>query len=160
METVNEELRSTNEELQATNDQLRRQERQLGSTNAFLNAIVSTLRVGVAVVGEDLTVRVWNQLAAELWGLRGDEVVGSSFATLDIGLPVDSLIEPIRQCLAESGHDGHPHEILVDAINRRGRELRCRILLTRLASTPGSEPGVCVLMEDVESRHRGREANR
>jgi two-component system CheB/CheR fusion protein len=157
METVNEELRSANEELQVTNDRLRWQEGELGHANAFLNAILGTLQVGVAVCAPDLTVRVWNDLAAELWGMRGDEVIGKSFATLDIGLPVRSLIEPINACLASSGSASR--EILVEAINRRGRTLVCRVLITPLTTDAGIGRGVCILMEDASARRgRGNEA--
>jgi two-component system, chemotaxis family, CheB/CheR fusion protein len=151
METVNEELRSTNEEFQSTNDALRLREIQLGQSNAFVNAILGTLRIGIAVVGEDLKVRVWNDLAAELWGLRSEEVIGKGFAELDIGLPVQALVEHIERCLAKSG-PGESREILVDAINRRGRKLVCRVLLTPLTADAGIGPGVCILMEDSAAR--------
>ena len=155
METVNEELRSTNEELQTTNDQLREREVESAQANAFLNAILSSLRVGVAVVTEALEVRVWNQLAEDLWGLRQDEVVGKRFDELDIGLPVKELVDPVRQSMRPSG--AGPREILVPAINRRGRELTCRVLLTPLHSEAGIGRGVCILMEDTSSRSGGGE---
>ena len=158
METVNEELRSTNEELQFTNDQLRQREIEVGHSSAFLNAILSSLRVAVAVVGEDLAVKVWNQLATELWGLRADEVIGKQLTDLDIGLPVKSLVAPIRECLAAPGPGHHTREMVVDAVNRRGRELACRVLLTPLASDDESGRAVCVLMEDSSARPGGREA--
>ncbi len=150
METVNEELRSTNEELQATNDQLRRREIQLGESNAFLNAILASLRMGVAVVGEDLSVKVWNQQATDLWGLRGEEVVGLPFDRLDIGLPVKELIEPIQKCLASAASGSV--EVVLAAVNRRGRELACRVLLSPLSAEAGVGHGVCILMEDTTSR--------
>ena len=153
METVNEELRSTNEELQATNDRLRRQELELGHSNVFLNAILATLKVGITVVGSDLKVRVWNELAADLWGMRGDEVIGRAFGELDIGLPVRALIGPIRDCL--DGSSGASREMLVDAINRRGRKLACRVLLAPLTKEAGIGPGVCILMEDASARAEG-----
>ena len=153
METVNEELRSTNEELQATNDRLRQQETELGHTNAFLNAILATLKVGVAVVGQDLKVQVWNELAAELWGLRGDEVIGRPFAELDIGLPVGPLMPAITGGLTDSSGSGDGHrDLVVDAINRRGRKLVCRVRITPITSEAGSGPGVCILMEDASAR--------
>ena len=47
----------------------------------------------------DVRVQVWNETAAELWGLRDDEVEGEHLTDLDIGLPVEQLNQPIRACL-------------------------------------------------------------
>ena len=158
METVNEELRSTNEEMQATNDRLRHSETGFAQSNVFMNTILSTLRVAMAVVGPDLEIQVWNQLAEELWGLRRDEVLGKSFAELDIGLPIGELLEPIRERSRGSG--AATHEVVVDAINRRGRKLVCRVLLTPLTPGTGIDRGVCILMEDAASSNRGDEVTR
>jgi two-component system, chemotaxis family, CheB/CheR fusion protein len=154
METVNEELRSTNDELQATNDRLRVQEIEVGQSNAFLNAILSSLRIALTVVGEDGRIRMWNELATELWGLRSDEVVGKRLDELDIGLPVSELVAALDQGARSSGATNR--ELLLPAINRRGRELMCRVLLTRLTSDEaGIGRGVCVLMEDTSNRSTG-----
>ena len=90
LETMNEELQSTNDELQTINDELRERTAELDDANAFLEAILTSLRAGVAVVDRDLQVQVWNQRAEDLWGLRRDEAVGQHFLNLDIGLPTDS----------------------------------------------------------------------
>jgi len=110
-------------------------------------------------------VQVWNQLATELWGLRPDEVVGKSFAELDIGLPVDQLVGPIQKTLEASRNDRHEtREIIVNAVNRRGRDLVCRVRLTPLTAAPGIGHGigrgVCILMEQTESREDAEEAGR
>jgi two-component system CheB/CheR fusion protein len=68
-----------------------------------------------------------------------------------MGLPVDSLRQPIRACLAgESDH----HEVILDATNRRGRAIQCRVTCTPLVG-PGQEPrGVILLMEELEDDRR------
>ena len=109
METVNEELRSTNEELQAANDRLRQHEEELNHSNVFLNAILGSLRAGLAVLGDDLTIKVWNELAVELWGVRSEEVRGRPFTDLDIGLPVANLVAPVQDILSQQDGDHRSH---------------------------------------------------
>jgi two-component system CheB/CheR fusion protein len=145
METMNEELQSTNEELVAINNELRQRTAALDRSNAFLSSILASLELGVAVVDRDLEVMLWNRRAEDLWGLRSEEVVGRSLLNLDIGLPVEALKAPLNQFL-----DGHEEgdTLGLDAINRRGRHVRCHVTY-RLLSLDGREPlGVVLLMEE------------
>ncbi|HET8755816.1 MAG TPA: CheR family methyltransferase [Solirubrobacteraceae bacterium] len=50
LETMNEELQSTNEELETINDELRDRTTELNQVNEFLEAILTSLGIGVAVV--------------------------------------------------------------------------------------------------------------
>jgi two-component system, chemotaxis family, CheB/CheR fusion protein len=152
METVNEELRSTNEELQSANDRLRQHEEELNRSNSFLNAILASLRAGLTVLGSDLVVRVWNELAVDMWGMRSDEAEGQVFSQLDIGLPVAQLAGPVMDLLAEPGDRRGSRELVVDAINRKGRSFQCRVVVTRLSHVGGMADGVCILMEDFASQ--------
>ena len=70
---MNEELQSTNEELQTLNDELRVRTVEVNQVNAFLESILTGLRGGVVVVDDELVVRVWNERAEQLWGLRDHE---------------------------------------------------------------------------------------
>jgi two-component system CheB/CheR fusion protein len=70
--------------------------------NGFLESILTSMRGAVVVVDPDLKVLVWNQGAEGLWGVREDEARGKLLLGLDIGLPVDQLIAPMRACLAGS----------------------------------------------------------
>ena len=70
LETMNEELQSTNEELETINDELRERTGELNSVNEFLEAILTSLGVAVAVLDRQQRVQVWNRGAEELWGLR------------------------------------------------------------------------------------------
>ena len=158
METVNEELRSTNEELQSANDRLRLHEEGLNHANAFLNAVLGSLRAGLAVVGSDLRIKVWNELAADMWGMRAEEVEGARFDQLDIGLPVAHLVEPIQEYLSKSPPLPASREVVLDAVNRRGRALRCRVVISKLEDGIAGGGGVCILMEDFLSRSEPGEA--
>ncbi|MGQ0572634.1 MAG: CheR family methyltransferase [Pseudonocardia sp.] len=144
LETMNEELQSTNDELQGINDELQDRSADFDQANAFLTAIVSSLRAGVVVLGTELQVQVWNRRSEELWGLRTDEALGEHFLNLDIGLPVDRLRPLIRRTLA--GDDG-PHELGLPAVNRRGRPISVRVLGSPLRTQSGGATGVILMME-------------
>ncbi len=145
LETMNEEMQSTNEELQTVNDEVRRRSDALNHLNAFLESILTSLRSGVAVLDRDLKVDAWNHRAEDLWGLRAEEVVGTHFMNLDIGLPVDRLWQTIRACLA--GEEDH-RELDLEATNRRGRAIRCHLVCTTLRNADSEIRGVILLMDD------------
>ena len=86
LETMNEELQSTNEELETINDELRDRTSELNRVNGFLEAMLTSLAVGVAVVDREQRVQVWNQHAEDLWGLRRDEALDRPLLALDVGL--------------------------------------------------------------------------
>lgn len=151
LETMNEELQSTNEELKTVNDELQERSQALNRSNTFLEAILSSLDRGVIVLNREFVIQAWNAQAEELWGLRSNETVGRHLLNLDIGLPLEEIRQPLRACI--SGDTGENIELSVDAINRRGRRIRCRITCTPLISTTPrkEEPdvqGVILLMED------------
>ena len=147
LETMNEELQSTNEELQTINEELRQRSDELNTVNAFLESILTSLRGGVAVVDKDFKILVWNDQADELWGLRADEVIGRHLLGLDIGLPVEKLKQPLRECLA--GNREYI-ELELAATNRRGRSIRCRVTCSPLLGPQHQMRGVIVMMEDLE----------
>ena len=145
LETTNEELQSTNAELQTINEELRMRSGELNQVNAFLESILTSLRGGVIVLDREGQVQIWNDRSQELWGLRPEEVQGKVFLTLDIGLPVGELVPAIRTCL--TGQSNH-QEVAVEARNRRGKSIACRVLLTRLAGAEGDTHGVILLVEE------------
>ena len=118
LETMNEELQSTNEELETINDELRDRTSDLNQVNDFLEAILTSLGIGVAVVDRQQRVQIWNLRAEDLWGLRQDEAVEHHLLSLDIGLPVEQLAGPLRTVLSGSSEREHA---LLEAVNRRGR---------------------------------------
>ncbi|MBL1173723.1 CheR family methyltransferase [Pantanalinema sp. GBBB05] len=146
LETMNEELQSTNEELQTVNDELQRSSEELNQSNAFLESILTSLKGGVVVVDLDLRVQIWNNKSEDLWGLRAEEAVAQNFLNLDLGLPVEQLRQPIRSCL--SGLSDQVSEVILEAINRRGRSFPCRVTCTPLVGIHGQTQGVILLMEE------------
>ena len=144
---MNEELRSTNDELQSINEELQDRTGQLDRANDFLEAILTSLRSGVVVLGPQMQVQVWNRQAQELWGLRPDEAVGQHFLNLDIGLPTDRLRPLIRGTLV--GEEG-PQEVVVPAVNRRGRRIDVRVLGSALRGPDGGPVGMILTMEDAD----------
>jgi two-component system CheB/CheR fusion protein len=145
LETINEELQSTNEELRTVNEELRVRSDELNDINAFFESVLSSLRTGAIVVNGNLDVLMWNHRAEDLWGLRSDEVKGQGLLNLDIGLPVAELRTVIRPCL--SGEVDH-QEVVLDAVNRRGKKIKCRVSCTPLVAGSKKREGVILLMDE------------
>jgi two-component system, chemotaxis family, CheB/CheR fusion protein len=156
LETMNEELQSTNEELQTINDELRLRSEEVHDTNAYLASVLSSLRGGVAVLDRELRVLDWTRHAEELWGLRAPEVTGQHFLNLDIGLPVERLRPALRSCIAG---DLEVQDITLDAVNRRGRGIRCQIRCAPLLGSDGDLRGAILLM-DAADQSDGAEPGR
>ena len=146
LETMNEELQSTNEELQTVNEELRERTDELNHVNAFFESVLGSIRSAAVVVNEQLNVLMWNQRAEDLWGLRADEAQGKSLLNLDIGLPVSELRGALRACLAG---ETERQDATLDAVNRRGKKIGCRVTCTPLISPSRKREGVIVLMEEI-----------
>jgi two-component system CheB/CheR fusion protein len=145
LETMNEELQSTNEELHTVNEELRQRTDQLADSNLFLESVLGSLQSAAIVVSHDLNVLFWNPKAEDLWGLRSEEVKNKPLLNLDIGLPVQKLRAAIRPFL-----DGESEHIstVVEATNRRGKPIKCRITCSPLVTPHKGPQGVIILMED------------
>ena len=146
LETMNEELQSTNEEMQTINEELRERSEAFNVANDFLESVLRGMRGAVIVVNRDLHVIAWNRRSEELWGLRGEEVVGRNVFSLDIGLPVDQLRPTIRASLASGSEP--PSEQTISATNRRGRPISCKVTCTPLAGEGLQQPQGVILMID------------
>ncbi|HJT62522.1 MAG TPA: CheR family methyltransferase [Burkholderiales bacterium] len=146
LETMNEELQSTNEELQTVNEELRTRSEELNHVNAFLGSVLGSLSAGAVVVNSNLDVIMWNYRAEDLWGLRAEEVQGKGLLNLDIGLPVAELRTVIRPCLAG---EIDRQEVLLDAVNRRGKKIKCRVTCTPLVAGSRKREGVILMMEEI-----------
>ena len=142
LETMNEELQSTNGELETIKNELRERTFKLDDVNSFFESVLGSLRFGVAVVNHQMSINVWNRRAGDLWGIRSDEAEGQHFLNLDIGLPVDSLKTPIRDCLAGQSTVEH---VRLDAVDRRGRSIVCDVTVIPQVSA-GEIIGAIVLM--------------
>ncbi len=148
LETMNEELQSSNEELQTLNDELRLRSEDLNHANAFLESVLTSLRGAVVAVDDQLVVQTWSRGAEDLWGLRKDEAEYQALLELDIGLPMDRLRDLVRA--SQDGSSG-VLEAVVEATNRRGKAVRCRITSAPRLGPDRRRVGLILLMEELEA---------
>ena len=145
METMNEELQSANEELQTINHELSDRTCELDQTNIFLTSILGSLQMGMVVLDSSFNILIWNQTVEDMWGLRTDEVMNKSWFSLDIGLPVEQLRNPIRDIISCKKKF---QEIIINANNRRGKKIQCYLACSPLMN--GTVEGVIIMMTDIE----------
>ena len=145
METMNEELQSANEELQTINHELSDRTCELDQTNIFLTSILGSLQMGMVVLDSSFNILIWNQTVEDMWGLRTDEVMNKSWFSLDIGLPVEQLRNPIRDIISCKKKF---QEIIINATNRRGKKIQCYLACSPLMN--GTVEGVIIMMTDIE----------
>jgi two-component system CheB/CheR fusion protein len=148
LETMNEELQSTNEELHTVNGELRERTEELQRSSMFQESILASLESGVVVLDEDLTVRLWNHQIMNLWGIGAEEAKGKSFMSLDTGLPVASLVDPIRTAMSTGSHQ----TATLNCINRRGKPIVCRVTCSPLRDGGSEIRGVLLFMEEDKSQ--------
>jgi len=144
LETLNEELQATNEELETLNEELRRRTYDLDRANQVMEGVLEQVRVAIVVVDPELQIEAWSERAEQLWGLSAERVIGKNLLALDIGFPVAELKEPVRGCLAGTA-DGF--ELEVEAVNRLGERIRCRVTCAALRDGR-SVRGAMVVMEE------------
>ncbi|POX37558.1 chemotaxis protein CheR [Streptomyces sp. Ru73] len=143
LETTNEELQAGNEELETMNEEMRVRSEELDQTRAFLEGVLTSIAAGVVVLDNDTRVKSWNRGAAELWGLRPDEVTDEPFFSLDFGLPAEKVRTMVHDCLADGRRTG---PVALPAVNRIGRSIRCTVSCSPF---DGYNGGVVLLMEEV-----------
>ena len=115
--------------------------------NAFLETVLTTIGLAVAVLDSQQRVQIWNAQSRELWGVTADEAEDRHLASLDIGLPIDQLKVPLRACLAG---DSVREELVLEATNRRGRAFQCRVTCLPLAApVDGGVASVIMMMEPI-----------
>jgi two-component system, chemotaxis family, CheB/CheR fusion protein len=146
LQTMNEELTSTNDELEAMNEEQRQHTEELDRLNLFLEGILGNLGVGVAVVDRENQIQLWNANSQDLWGLRPDEVEGVDLLSLDIGLPVAELREPLEDAVSPAAKSS---DLVLDSVNRRGRAFKCEVRVMPLFSASQGLFGGIVLMREV-----------
>jgi two-component system, chemotaxis family, CheB/CheR fusion protein len=149
LETMNEEMQATNEELQTINDELGERTIELNQLNAFLESIWAGLDGAVAVLDEDLRVLVWNQGSEDLWGVRQEEVQGQHFLNLDIGLPLDQVRPALWAAMSD---ENGTQSTVVQATNRRGRTVTCRVTCSPLLDSDKTLRGVIVIVVEEPNR--------
>lgn len=106
---------------------------------------LTSLQGGVAVVDRELRVLEWNRHADDLWRLRAAEARGQHLLNLDISLPVAELRPALRRCL--TGEIDYA-EVVLPAVNRRGKSSQCRVSCTSLLGALQDIRGAILLMGD------------
>ncbi len=145
LETMNEELQSTNEELETVNEEMGRRSTDLLRLNLYLTSILGSLEDGVIVMDLDYRVQMWNERAADQWGLREEEVRGKEFFALDIGLPVHELRPYVKQAASDPAYHA---ELEVSGHDRRGKSVICKVTCMPLAAETGEVQGTILLVKD------------
>ena len=128
------------------NEELRLRTGELNRANQLVESMLAGLGVAVAVVDRELRVQMWNDRAKELWGVDSSEARGQHFLNLDIGLPVQKLRDPLRASLAGAP----PEEQRIEARDRRGRDVICRVRTASMADASGAVAGAIVMMNVEE----------
>lgn len=153
---MNEELQSMNDQLQLGNEQLRDEQDQSEQASDLLTEVLGSLSAAVAVVDPELRLRVWTAPAAELWGLRSEEVLGRRLQELDFGLPVELLTDALGRLLPASGAaeatsstvPAGPEELEFDAVNRRGHTVHVRVRISTIRD--GTSIAAVISMEVLD----------
>ncbi|MFE6893645.1 CheR family methyltransferase [Streptomyces sp. NPDC057694] len=145
LETTNEELQSGNEELETMNEEMRIRSEELDEARAFLEGVLTSIAAAVVVLDKDLNVKSWNRGAADLWGLRQDEVLDEPFFRLEFGLPTQDLRAVVEECV-KTRKRGAPVDVA--AVNRVGRSMSC---VVQCSPFDGHRGGVVLLMEEGHS---------
>lgn len=153
LETLNEEARSSNEEMESVNEELRIQAEQASVFRIYLESAMRAMNGGIVVLDQHHAIRSWNRWSENTWGLRAEEVMGTNFDLLDIGLPIQKL----RDALAavQLGREEHVDKIL-DGVDRRGRRILCRVRVSALSVDEGDVDGLVLIFQDI-TEERARE---
>jgi two-component system CheB/CheR fusion protein len=157
LETLNEEARSSNEEMEAVNEELRIQAEQASSYRIYLESVLRSMNGGIIVLDEKHAIQSWNRWSENTWGLRAEDVVGTSFDALDIGLPIHLLDEARTD--VERGRETQVEHML-EGMDRRGRPITCRVVITHLVDEDRAGRGVVMVFQDVTEEHRSQDYTR
>jgi two-component system CheB/CheR fusion protein len=151
LETLNEEARSSNEEMESVNEELRIQADQASIYRISLESALRAMNGGIVVLDRQHEIRSWNRWSENTWGLRAEEVLGTNFDLLDIGLPIQKLRDPL--VAVQLGREEHVDKIL-EGVDRRGRRILCRIRVATLADDDGGNHGLVIIFQDITDDRR------
>jgi two-component system CheB/CheR fusion protein len=154
LETLNEEARSSNEEMESVNEELRIQAEQASSYRLYLESVLRSINGGIVVLDRKRQIQSWNRWSENTWGLRGEEVMGSSFDALDIGIPLHRLRE---QLVAVTAGREEQTELDLEGVDRRGRRILCRVRIAGLLDETSGNHGLVLLFQDITEDRRKEE---
>ena len=154
LETINEEARSSNEEMESANEELRIQAQQAVSFKSYLESVLRSMNIGVVVIDDKHIIQSWNRWSENAWGLRAEEVEGTSFDALDIGFPTHLLRDSLLA--VQAGREPVAEKVL-EGVDRRGRPILCRVRVGPLSSNEKEAAGMVIAFEDVTEERRREE---
>lgn len=134
------------------NDELRERTDDALRASTFFESILASIEQSVIVVDPQVRITAWSEAAADLWGLRSNEVEGQFLFNLDIGLPVEELRLPIRAAIAG---DGSVDDLVVNGRNRRGQPVLCTISFSHLSIPGGDGQGAILIMSVAPRKEEG-----
>jgi two-component system, chemotaxis family, CheB/CheR fusion protein len=146
LETTNEELQSSNEELVTMNAELQHQTLELDRSSGLLDSVLASLASVVIAVDQAGHVELWNDAAKAMFGLDPSEVVGQVFADIDSGFPVADLADAVAESIG-----GTRQDLTVDAHDRRGHPIRCRVQITPLVLDRRELHGAVLVVTTTEA---------
>ena len=131
-------------------DSLESKAAQLSRLKAFNENVIESITVGVAVVDEEGTVRVWNSALEALYGLARAEAVGR---------PLERLLAPELISAMKTLLDGTNwsvqatrHLYKTRLQNHQKRGLLANLTLTPFAGRSPADAGLLILFEDITEK--------
>ena len=121
LETAKEELQSANEELSTVNDELRNRNIEISQVNNDLTNLLSSIDIGVVMVGHDFTIRRFTPKAQKILGLIPADV-GRSLQNINPSLSIPDFQNDIRKVMNDSD------AIVKEISDRDGMRFQLRIL--------------------------------
>jgi two-component system CheB/CheR fusion protein len=157
LETLNEEARSSNEEMESVNEELRIQAEQATTYRNHLESVLRSMNGGIIVMDRKHQIHGWNRWSENTWGLRAEEVMGTSFDTLDIGIPVQQLRDDLAQ--VQAGRE-EQIEREMEGVDRRGRRILCRVRASALLDEVEDNQGLVLVFQDITEERRKEDYSR
>jgi two-component system CheB/CheR fusion protein len=132
--------------MESVNEELRIQAEQASSYRLHLESVLRAMNGGIIAIDARHAIQSWNRWSENTWGLRAEEVMGSSLEALDIGVPVHQL----RDALAavQNGREEQAEKIL-EGVDRRGRRILCRVRVSGQLDEQGGNQGFVLVFQDI-----------
>jgi len=157
LETLNEEARSSNEEIESVNEELRVQAEQATSYRLYLESVLRSMNGGIIVIDRKHQIQSWNRWSENAWGLRSEEVLGTSFDLLDIGIPIQQFGDDLADV-----RTGRKEQVEreIEGVDRRGRAILCRVRISSLLDEQEDNHGLVLVFQDITDERRKEEYGR
>jgi two-component system CheB/CheR fusion protein len=101
--------------------------------------------------------RSWNRWSENTWGLRAEEVIGTGFDALDIGLPVHRLRDHLTA--VQNGRQDYADQVL-EGVDRRGRAILCQVRILPLLDGTNERHGAVMVFQDITEERRAEDYRR